>query len=177
MLTQVNTATSSTAQVDRPLTLTEVVTDMIDDKLISKETGEQYLTNRRSFSSKEHPLVLIAGQKWKDARDPRKMLHLEVLTQWLANRCHMEYVHVDPFKVDFAAVTKVMSNAYAERYKILPVAVSSAVADRRRRRVVIRVLPGWWCWRPCGQVTPPRIIRLGSRGSWVKGTSWRCSTV
>jgi general secretion pathway protein E len=125
VLTQVNTATSSTAQVDRPLTLTQVVTDMIDDKLISRETGEQYLTNRRSFSSKEHPLVLIAGQKWKDARDPRRMLHVEALTQWLANRCQMEYVHVDPFKVDFAAVTKVMSNAYAERYKILPLAVSN----------------------------------------------------
>ena len=50
---------------------------------------------------------------------------VEHLTQWLANRVHLDYFHIDPFKVDFAAVTKVMSNAYAERYKILPVAVSS----------------------------------------------------
>ena len=97
---------------------------MIADKLIAKETGEQLLINRRSFQSNEHPLVLIGNQKWKDLRDPRKTLHLETLTQWLANRVNLEYFHIDPFKVDFSAVTKVMSNAYAERFKILPVAVS-----------------------------------------------------
>ena len=111
---------------DRPLTLQQVVADLIADKLIAKETGEQLLINRRSFQSSQHPLILIANQKWKDLRDPRKTLHLENLTQWLAEKCHLEYFHIDPFKVDFAAVTKVMSNAYAERFKILPVAVNSS---------------------------------------------------
>jgi general secretion pathway protein E len=118
-------STAAAQQGDRPLSLVQVVNDLIADKVIDRSTGEQYLENRRAFSSKEHPLIMIAGQKWKDARDPRKTLHLEPLTQWLANRCHMEYVHIDPFKVDFAAVTKVMSNAYAERFKILPLAVSN----------------------------------------------------
>ena len=112
-------------QPDRPLQLKQIVEDMIADKLIAKETGEQLLINRRSFQSSQHPLILIGDQKWKDLRDPRKTLHLEHLTQWLANRVSLDYFHIDPFKVDFAAVTKVMSNAYAERFKILPVAVSS----------------------------------------------------
>ena len=99
---------------------------MIADKLVDKETGEQFVSNRRSFTSRDHPLVLIANQKWKDLRDPRKLLTVESLTQWLAGRCNMEYVHIDPFKVDFAAVTKVMSNAYAERFKILPLAVTNS---------------------------------------------------
>ena len=111
---------------DRPLTLPQVIADLIADKLIARETGEQLLINRRSFQSSQHPLILIANQKWKDLRDPRKTLHLENLTQWLAEKCRLEYFHIDPFKVDFAAVTKVMSNAYAERFKILPVAVNSS---------------------------------------------------
>lgn len=116
---------SNATPSDRPLTLNQVIADLIADKLISKETGEQLLINRRSFQSSQHPLILIGNQKWKDLRDPKKTLHLENLTQWLADKVHLDYFHIDPFKVDFAAVTKVMSNAYAERFKILPVAVNS----------------------------------------------------
>ncbi|MBM3344382.1 MAG: type II/IV secretion system protein [Betaproteobacteria bacterium] len=108
---------------DRPLRLEQVVADLIADSLLTKETGDTFLNNRRAFQSSQHPLILIANQKWKDLREPRKTLHLESLTQWLAQKSSLDYFHIDPFKVDFAAVTKVMSNAYAERYKILPVAV------------------------------------------------------
>ena len=38
----------------------------------------------------------------------------------------LPYFHVDPFKIDFAAVTEIMSSAYAERFKILPVDVNHA---------------------------------------------------
>jgi general secretion pathway protein E len=50
------------------------------------------------------------------------------LTEWLAGKVGMPYLHIDPFKIDFAAVTKVMSNAYAARFKILPVGVTSSEA-------------------------------------------------
>jgi len=116
---------STQRTTDRPLTLQQLLTDMVADQMVSKEAADQLVANRRSFHSNQHPLVLIADQKWKDPRNPRKVLAIEVLTQWLAEKCGLPYLHIDPFKVDFAAVTKVMSNAYAERYKILPVAVSA----------------------------------------------------
>ena len=34
------------------------------------------------------------------------------------------YLHIDPLKIDLTAVTQTMSNAYAERYRILPVEVT-----------------------------------------------------
>jgi general secretion pathway protein E len=71
---------------------------------------------------------VVAEQKWKDPRQPRKLLHLEALTEWLAEKVGLPYLHIDPFKIDFAAVTKVMSNAYAERYRILPVGVTAREA-------------------------------------------------
>jgi general secretion pathway protein E len=37
---------------------------------------------------------------------PRKLLHLEALTEWLAQRTGLPYLHIDPFKIDFAAVTQ-----------------------------------------------------------------------
>ncbi len=51
---------------------------------------------------------------------------LEWLVEWLAGKLGIPYLHIDPLKIDLGAVTATMSNAYAERYRILPVAV-----DRR----------------------------------------------
>ncbi|MGZ9004849.1 MAG: GspE/PulE family protein [Burkholderiales bacterium] len=112
----------------RPLTLHNVLQDMIADGLVSKEAADQLETNRRHTRSEVHPLVVVADQKWKDPRNPRKLLHLEALTQWLAEREGLPYLHIDPFKIDFAAVTKVMSNAYAQRYRILPVGINAKEA-------------------------------------------------
>jgi general secretion pathway protein E len=114
---------------DRRLTLEEILNGLVADRLVVREEAERLLELRRHFRSEtHHPLVLVADQKWKDPRNPKKLLHLEVLTEWLAEKVGMPYLHIDPFKIDFAAVTKVMSNAYAARYKILPVGVTSSEA-------------------------------------------------
>src|SRR5665811_1606696 len=75
-----------------------------------------------------HPLVVIADQKWKSLLPPNKLLHLELLTEWLAGKVGFGYFHIDPLKINFSAVTDVMSNAYAQRFKILPVEVNSKEA-------------------------------------------------
>ncbi|MBI3069074.1 MAG: Flp pilus assembly complex ATPase component TadA, partial [Betaproteobacteria bacterium] len=110
---------------DRRLTLEEVLADLVADKLVAKRDAEQLARDRRMSRSDAHPLVVIADQKWKDPRQPKKLLHLEALTEWLAEKVGLPYMHVDPFKIDFAAVTRVMSSAYATRYRILPVSVST----------------------------------------------------
>jgi general secretion pathway protein E len=41
-------------------------------------------------------------------------LDIEALTQWLAQRAGLEYLRIDPLKVDVAKVADAMSAAYAE---------------------------------------------------------------
>ena len=114
---------------DKKLTLDQLLADLVADKLVPQESAEKLVALRRSLRSSEmHPLMILADQKWKDPRNPRKLLTVEVLTEWLAGKAGLPYLHIDPFKIDFSAVTKVMSNAYAERFKILPVSVSSTEA-------------------------------------------------
>ncbi|MDP1536455.1 MAG: ATPase, T2SS/T4P/T4SS family [Burkholderiales bacterium] len=115
-------------QGDRQLSLAQIVEDLIADGLAPREEAEKLVANRRYSRTTVHPLVVIADQKWKDPRNPRKLLSVEVLTQWLAEKCGLPYLHIDPFKIDFNAVTKVMSVAYAERYRILPVSVTTREA-------------------------------------------------
>jgi general secretion pathway protein E len=117
--------TPASRSADRPLTLDALLDDLVTDGLVPAEAAAELASNRKFARGAVHPLVVIAEQKWKDPREPRKLLHLEGLTAWLAERVGLPYLHIDPFKIDFAAVTRVMSNAYAERYRILPVAVDN----------------------------------------------------
>jgi general secretion pathway protein E len=119
------TVKAAQSQADHRLELPRLLADLVADGLVPKDVADQLTSNRRFVRGDAHPLVVIADQKWKDPRQPRKLLHLEALTQWLAEKVELPYFHIDPFKIDFAAVTKTMSSAYAERYRILPVAITT----------------------------------------------------
>ena len=115
-------------QPGRRITLEPVLRDLVSDGLVSTEDAERLLADRRLNHGEQHPLVILDAQKLKDPRNPRKLLHLEQLSEWMAGKVGMPYLHIDPFKIDFAAVTKLMSTAYAQRYRILPVGVTDSEA-------------------------------------------------
>ncbi len=107
------------------LTLPEILDWLVEDKLVAAESADLLRKERRYYRGSAHPLVVVADQKWKNLAPPHRNLSLEQLTEWLAKRAGMEYVHIDPLKIDFAGVTDVMSSAYATRFRILPVAVNT----------------------------------------------------
>jgi len=107
------------------LTLAEVLDWLAEDGLVDAAAAEKLKKERRYYRGASHPLVVIADQHWKNARPPHRPLALEPLTEWLARRSGVEYRHIDPLKVDFSAVTEVMSSAYATRFRVLPVEVST----------------------------------------------------
>ena len=106
---------------DRHLRLDDIVKLMVADGLILPADGERLLRARTQRF--EHPLELIADHKLKSLKAPHPTLLLEPLVEWLAGKLGVPYRHVDPLKVELAAVTATMTNAYAERYRILPIAV------------------------------------------------------
>src|SRR6476646_5461543 len=110
-----------TAPADRRLRLDDILKLMVADGLILPADAERIARSRTQRF--EHPLELIAEQKLKSLKAPHRMLLLEPLVEWLAGKLDIPYRHIDPLKVELGAVTATMSNAYAERYRILPVAV------------------------------------------------------
>jgi general secretion pathway protein E len=110
------------------LTIAELLDWLVEDRLVDSAVAEQLKKERRYYRGAQHPLVIIADQRWKPLGGAHKQLTLEVLTEWLAKRVGMDYLHIDPLKVDFSAVTDVMSNAYATRFRVLPVAVTTKEA-------------------------------------------------
>jgi len=113
---------------DGRLTLNKVLDWLVEDKLVEAAAAEQLKKERRYYRGALHPLVTVADQKWKQAAPPHRALGIEFLSEWLAKRVGMDYLHIDPLKIDFSAVTEVMSSAYATRFRILPVGVTSKEA-------------------------------------------------
>ena len=111
----------------RRLDLDETLAALVADGLITEEDVKRVRADVRTARGRTelHPLVLVSNLKLADARKPDKPLSLEVLTEWLAQRAALPYVKIDPMKIDVAAVTQVVSHAYANRYRILPIATSS----------------------------------------------------
>ncbi|WP_109039731.1 GspE/PulE family protein [Azospira sp. I13] len=121
-----STVKSSHATVaDHRLTLAEVTKLLVADGMVDAVVAETLVRERRYHRGDVHPLVVVADQNWKSLLPPQKPLHLEALTEWLAEKVGLDYLHIDPLKIDFSAVTEVVSNTYAGRFKIIPVQVTT----------------------------------------------------
>ena len=119
---------------DRRLRLEDILKLMVADGLAPRPMPTSSPAARGSRG--DHPLEFIANQKWKSAAPPHATLTLDWLVEWLAGKLGVPYLHIDPLKIDLTAVTQTMSNAYAERYRILPVEVTRSDAHRRHQRAV-----------------------------------------
>ena len=119
------TALSTPAQ-DRWIDLNDLLRELVSQGRLEQDCAEQCLAIRRSsLDTQQHPLEFIAAQQLDDHAHPGRKLDLETLTQWLAALAKQPYLRIDPLKIDVAAVTPLMSYAFAQRHKILAVAVNS----------------------------------------------------
>jgi general secretion pathway protein E len=124
-----NTVTrSASSKITSKLTLGEVLRMLVNDGRIDKEHAEKLYKDRKKDSSNLHPIVIIADQKWKDIKPPHKVFSVEQLSHFIANQAKVDFYHIDPLKLDFSSAAQVMSKAYAERLKIMPIAIKGDVA-------------------------------------------------
>jgi general secretion pathway protein E len=110
---------------EHKLTLAEVLGMLVSDGMIEQSQADGLIAARRGQRHDSHPLLLVAEQNWKSHTPPNKLLHLDALTEWMAQRTGLDYFHIDPLKIDFTTVTDIMSSDYAARFGILPVQVTT----------------------------------------------------
>ena len=112
---------------DRFLDLNDLLRELVAQGRLPQDAAEQCMALRRSASNaQQHPLEFIAAQQLDDLARPGKKLDLETLTVWLAEQAGQPYLRIDPLKINVAAVTPLMSYAFAQRHKILAVAVDNS---------------------------------------------------
>jgi general secretion pathway protein E len=91
-----------------------------DDGLITAADHDQTERRFAGAESIQHPLVRLGSLSLHHAQSG-KVLDTEILTEWLAGRCGLPYLRIDPLRVDVGRVTEVMSITYAERRRALPI--------------------------------------------------------
>jgi len=106
-----------------PLDWRRLVEWLAEDGVIGADEMRRTIARCSQAESRLPPLVRLAAVAMRRARDGRP-LDLESLVQWLAGRAGLDYLRIDPLKVDVGKVADAMSAAYADRHRVLPVQVT-----------------------------------------------------
>ncbi|MES2979541.1 MAG: ATPase, T2SS/T4P/T4SS family [Pseudomonadota bacterium] len=141
--------------VTGPLDWRKLVEWMAEDGVISAAEAQRTIKRCAQVQSSQHPLLRLASVSMARLADD-KSLDIETITAWLATRCGLAYLKIDPLKVDVGKVADSMSAQYAGRHKVLPVQVTGTEVvvatsepfvtdwvpevERQSRRTVRRVL-------------------------------------
>ena len=94
-----------------------------EDGLVAGADAERVTARFRAGASSLHPLVRLGGAGLL-RRGSGAALDAEALTEWLAGRCQLPYLRIDPLRVDVGRVAEVMSVQYAQMRLALPVQVN-----------------------------------------------------
>ncbi len=111
----------------KALDLQVIFTWLLADGMVEKAAVKSHYTQAqgilRNTPGIMHPLSAVAHCKLVSAKTG-KLLTLDVLTEWLAQRAKLPFYRIDPLKIDFTKVADVMSASYAARFNILPVEIT-----------------------------------------------------
>lgn len=121
-------AKQSTQNNKKKLNLGEFLRLLVNAGKIKKEQAEKLYKDRKLDSSNLHPIIIIGEQKWKDSQPPHKVLSADMLSRWLAKEVGLDFYHIDPLKLDFTAASQMVSKAYAQRLKIMPISLKGGEA-------------------------------------------------
>ena len=117
---------NNSPHTEHRLALNELLDLLVEDGLVEPGNASALRAERRMHGGGSvHPLSIIADQKWRTPAPAAKLLHLEALTEWLAGKVGLDYLHIDPLKIDFTGVADIMSSTYAARFSILPVQINN----------------------------------------------------
>ena len=105
-----------------PLDWRHLVQWLQQDGVISLAEAKRTVDRCSKAESAQHPLVRLAAVAITRASNG-KPLDIEDLTQFLSVKAGVDYLRIDPMKVDVGKVAETMSASYAERHGILPVQV------------------------------------------------------
>jgi len=112
---------ASSKAAEHKLKLAEILDLLVADGLVAGADAEVLIAEHKLPRANIHPLVVIAEQNWKSLLPPNHVLTLESLTEWLADKVGLEYLHIDPLKIDFSNMPDLMSSDYAARFAIMPI--------------------------------------------------------
>jgi general secretion pathway protein E len=130
------------------LTVEALLPVLQHDQVLSPQNVEQMRQVVPRRGDERHAFVRIGEMSFQSNTRPSYPVTVERLSRWLAEKIGVPYVRIDPLKIDVSEMTKLVSQAYAQRFQFLPIAadeqtVTVATAEpnvREWEREMARVL-------------------------------------
>jgi general secretion pathway protein E len=111
---------------DRHLDLRDLLDQLLAAGRVSRADVERLSLSPRSREDAGlHPVTYLGAQELLDPARGNKPHSDETIMHWLAESTGQPFYRIDPLKIDVAAVTDVMSFAFAKRHQILAVEVDT----------------------------------------------------
>ncbi len=111
---------------DHRLTVEEVLDDLVADGMVARPVAQGLLfTVTPKDRAERHALELVADAKIHHANSTKRIITLEELTFWLAKRTGLDYLRIDPLKIDAPNVGDLVTASYAAWNRILPVSITA----------------------------------------------------
>jgi len=99
---------------------------MVTTHLIDSDEASRIFSNfKDNATEKLNPLVAIANTVPSSKTDSDKKLNLNDLSEWLATELGIEYLYIDPLKIDVSSLSHIISFEFAKKNGILPVTVTA----------------------------------------------------
>ncbi|MFT6593091.1 MAG: general secretion pathway protein E [Zhongshania sp.] len=109
-----------------PLDAAPLIRQLVEDGVLDAAVAKRVRPNPPRIGDKtQHVLNYLAAEQLPDASRQGRVLGMDRLLEWLSPYCDQRPQRIDPLKVDVPAVTEVMSFAFAQRHRILALAVSA----------------------------------------------------
>ncbi len=108
-----------------PLDWQRLIAWLQADGTVSADEAARASARCAQGESAQHPVLRLASLGMRRAVD-QKILDAEALLAWLAPRAGLAHLRIDPLKVDVSKVAEAFTAAYAQRHKVLPVAITAA---------------------------------------------------
>jgi general secretion pathway protein E len=105
------------------LRLADLIGPLQADQMIGSEDAAKLQQYAHLASAELHPLVNLAQRSLSSPHKQGRLLDMDTLLQWLAQKSGLAYLHIDPLKVEMGKISDVMSSQYATRWRILPLEV------------------------------------------------------
>jgi len=141
---------------DRNITLRDVLSPLVKANLVPASDAERWL--KLWSRSSEHPLSLLADATINDKQALGKKVTFDELATIVAKSLHMEYLRVDPTKVNLEVVGTLIPHAYAERLGICAVEMD----DEKVVIVTSEPMVRGWMDEIAAQTRRKVELRLGS---------------
>ncbi len=105
--------------------ITPIVKNLYKQGIIDKKDANRILQNSQASAvTSVHPYVNLSDYQLTNLKTG-KPISVEFIVKFVAEMHELDYLKVDPTKVNVNSVTSAVSQAYATKHKILPVAVNT----------------------------------------------------